>query len=461
MGKVTVVLFMLLYFAVPSEGQAQHSGLIITNSTAWKPFSYLNNRQQAAGLLVEFWQEFGKVNDLEIQFLLLDWQETLDALRDGKADVHAGLLWSESRDKYLDYSVKLFELTASLFISSKLAGREPGSYLIPGTLIGVVKGGFEAEYIAKHYPQVKTIAYPNNEMMLRAALHGELDTFVADHLVANYYLNIEPDPTQFVAVRTLYSKPILAAVKQGDSALLAEINRGIARIDPEAINRIKQKWIHVETVTPKWIVPSVLASLALISLIYIVHLRRAVSKRTEELLNANQLLQALAHEDSLTELPNRRHFMYYCQAKLDLACKHDAPICVMVIDVDKFKEVNDTFGHKAGDEILKELAQRLSKELDTSDLIARLGGEEFCIVKSNLTENAARRRAEKIRMRVAHSPFITHSGAISVTISVGAKYLSPRIEGASPESLLHQADMLLYQAKEQGRDQVVFSTLAS
>ena len=153
--------------------------------------------------------------------------------------------------------------------------------------------------------------------------------------------------------------------------------------------------------------------------------------------------------DSLTGLYNRRH-LEECLAELAAGCRrHGHDLSALVIDIDHFKQVNDTYGHPAGDAVLIELARRIRMCLRTEDVPGRWGGEEFLVLLPFIDAAGAEVVAERLRATVAGSPFNLGSGeVVAVTVSVGGAV------ARDGHDLVHRADAALYEAKRAGRDAV-------
>jgi len=174
-------------------------------------------------------------------------------------------------------------------------------------------------------------------------------------------------------------------------------------------------------------------------------------KRTEE------NLEHLAHYDPLTELPNRRLFQSLLELTTERAARHDEKLAVLLIDLDRFKEINDSLGHPAGDEVLRKVAQRLEQRLRGEDALARLGGDEFVILQERIAD------AQEVAV-LAHDllatlslPFVLESGhQVFVDGSIGIS-LYPN-DATSVTDLMRNAETAMYQAKENGRNQFSFYT---
>ncbi|MEV4348493.1 diguanylate cyclase, partial [Actinoplanes sp. NPDC049596] len=163
-------------------------------------------------------------------------------------------------------------------------------------------------------------------------------------------------------------------------------------------------------------------------------------------------VQELATTDELTGQHNRRHFYALAGTLVKAACRADHPLAAAMIDIDKFKTINDTYGHGVGDEVIRTVASRVRDSIRAADVLGRYGGEEFAVVLPDHAD--APGVAERMRRAVADTPVPTPAGPIEVTISVGLTQLT---SGESLDQLLARADHALYQAKDTGRNRVVVS----
>lgn len=183
-------------------------------------------------------------------------------------------------------------------------------------------------------------------------------------------------------------------------------------------------------------------------------------RQREELARINRNLLTAAHTDPLTGVANRRGFDSFIQQALAAAETHPLPLAVMMLDLDHFKRVNDTHGHAAGDAVLKEMARRWSRQIRDSDLLARLGGEEFCVVLPGTPLEAACSVAEKLRRVTADDPVsvVTDDGEplrLMVSVSIGVS-AAESTHALKFDTLLNRADEAVYEAKQGGRNRVAF-----
>jgi diguanylate cyclase (GGDEF)-like protein len=191
-------------------------------------------------------------------------------------------------------------------------------------------------------------------------------------------------------------------------------------------------------------------------------------RKTEiDLRNSNQLLQLqiervellqeqlreLAVRDSLTNLFNRRYLHEMLEMEFARSTRSQTSLAILMIDSDHLKDINDKYGHKAGDEFLVHIANVIRENIRAGDIACRYGGDEFVVMMSNVSENIAFERAEKLRESVA-SHYIVHGNRqASASVSIGIAMFP--VDGLTGEILLQKADLALYAAKRMGKNKVL------
>ncbi len=192
---------------------------------------------------------------------------------------------------------------------------------------------------------------------------------------------------------------------------------------------------------------------------FLAHLGTIASYCIENVVNRSRLMRS-GFTDVLTGWHNRRYLHVRINEELARAQRDRANLVCLMLDVDHFKRVNDTWGHAAGDAVLRELAQRIESQVRASDVAARYGGEEFVVIMPNTDNGDGIRLAERIRKAIAATPIrLPNDDEVTITASIGISGIRPPRDAQDlktlGDSLIARADVALYSAKSSGRDRVV------
>lgn len=242
----------------------------------------------------------------------------------------------------------------------------------------------------------------------------------------------------------------------GVDAAATGVNEGQVR--PDSIKLLLNSAEDVEVVhSPSWWTParaieafSIALFVAFAALAWIFVLRRQVEQKTEALRDSQERLRHLSEHDALTRLPNRLLLNDRLEVALKRAARFEACLGLLIVDVDRFKEVNDVYGHLAGDSVLCELANRLTNSVRSTDTVARMGGDEFIVLLSDLRIAV---EAEAIAAKIVAAvsvPIDIGEACAAITVSIGVSVYPDG--GTDMKSLLRAADVALYLAKERGKN---------
>ncbi len=201
----------------------------------------------------------------------------------------------------------------------------------------------------------------------------------------------------------------------------------------------------------EWIVPAFVLCWFAVFAGYVGALRKKLADNTVQLERALARLQTLVSRDDLTGLHNRRHITELLEQERSRADRGGLPFCLVMIDLDRFKTINDTWGHGAGDEVLKAFADNARRILRPTDFFARYGGEEFLLVSTQTDLEGAQRLAERLRAMIAAALFSGLPPGTQVTVSLG---ITQYRRGDSIQATLLRADAALYAAKQNGRNRI-------
>jgi diguanylate cyclase (GGDEF)-like protein len=180
---------------------------------------------------------------------------------------------------------------------------------------------------------------------------------------------------------------------------------------------------------------------------------RRILDLQSQLMSAQEALREQAARDPLTGIWNRNAIFDTFRRELARAEREGSPLCIVMLDIDHFKNLNDTHGHMAGDAVLREFTGRIAASLRPYDAVGRYGGEEFLVVLPGCTLESGVRHAERLRGLITNNSFDTSEGRHTVSCSLGVASISPGGPN-DPDSLIRAADAALYRAKRNGRDRV-------
>ncbi len=180
-----------------------------------------------------------------------------------------------------------------------------------------------------------------------------------------------------------------------------------------------------------------------------------LKKTQKDLDEKNQKLETLSITDSLTGVYNRRHFDYQFNHSFSLYKRYKIPVGCIIIDIDNFKQINDTFGHRVGDQVLIGLCRIIKSSIRDADIVARLGGEEFGLLTPNCNESSTFGLAKRLETLIRAALFVPEHENLKVTVSQGVSELC---ETDQYDEVIKRADQALYKAKAEGKNQVIIWT---
>lgn len=292
------------------------------------------------------------------------------------------------------------------------------------------------------------------------AIEDEIDAFAAvrskgiDLVILHMSLDDSIDSDMPTVLRSISPRPYLPVmIMAGDSAEAQRcrfLNSGADDVIAEQTSEIEVRARIRAMLRIKDLYDQLAASRAALELV----LDREL-KLLDRLQEDNKALKAKCITDPLTHVRNVRSFEEILAHEFKSAKRYSSSLSMLALDIDHFKVVNDTHGHHSGDYVLKELAVILTRSVRESDVVARTGGEEFCILLPKADEGQAAMFAERIREEVGARKFTVFGSDIHVTVSIGQATFPDNAEITAPSMLAYFADQALLLAKDTGRDRVV------
>jgi len=428
----------------------------------YPPFSFLD-KNTPVGLNVDVIQELNRYSPQELDVALDTWSTVLSNLNSGKIDAVSGILYTEERAKIYDFT-RPYSMEPAVVFVSKTTNASSIQDLYNKKLANL-----KDDYLAENMMSNNGVWGSVENYDTYTEVFSSLETGKADFAIAPYSLGMEiinkhgyHNVTPIGSTVSTYQYRI--AVKKGNTELVNMLNVAIDKMrETDFPDKNRQKWIKYRNDGASWsdflkfslyiLIPAII----LILIIDVYILKREITRKTILLQDRNEELTKLAMLDPGTELYNRRRFYELAEREFSKAKKSGSTFGLLMVDIDWFKKINDTFGHDVGDQVISHFAQECKSYFRNNDVICRFGGEEFIILLPMTPEERTIKVAERIRDVINHDEIMIPDGRIvSYTISIGVATFKRSDEVL--EQTIKRADSALYQAKEEGRNRIVMSS---
>lgn len=443
--------------------------IVIHGDKDYPPYESLVDGKPV-GMNVDLWQEIANILDRPLDFRLYQWEESQLRVKDGEGKLLSFMSINQEREELYDFSIPTFYFKYPVFTNANNVDKIDLANLT-GKTIAVKKGGFPSTFIKALYPGAKIVFVDTPLDGFRKLLANEVDGVVEDEDVGYAILHMNELDSINATAENLSRKSGHIAVVKGNPKLVFQINETLKILKENGtFDKIANKWAGAKTVivmkeTIWFILAVVFIVLVLLAAIagtvYTVRVRKINTILNNEIkahksaVEKKSLAEVDARTDVLTGMYNRRAFFELANSEIALSKRHGRSCTCIMLDIDLFKKINDTYGHQVGDDALKAIANAIAKVIRTSDIAGRIGGEEFAIILPETTANAARLLAERLRLSIANIVISLDDHNVMFSASFGISELDH--DDASIESGMSRADIALYQAKEQGRNRVVLN----
>jgi diguanylate cyclase (GGDEF)-like protein len=445
---------------------AKHPVLLFAPERDFPPFSFVDGQGQHRGLSADVLDLVQEHTGLKFQAVAAgDRSNNLDRLKRREVDLLTSLRPTAEREQFIAFT-SAYVSSPAVVLRRRADHRAGDLSDMGGQRLAVDRHSATEDFIRRSYPEVVAVEVDVAAQGLRDLATGVVDACAVNLATASYVIERDRLGGLRVAGETGYFSTLTLGYRKDWPMLGRVLEKGLAQISEAERATMIARWIPLSDIA-WWQRPEVQRVLGAAAigtgvlmaglLLWNRALRRAVAQRTDalqkELAERQRLetrLRTLAEHDPLTGLMNRAALTEALRRSLALATRQKWSVAVVFIDLDKFKEVNDSLGHAAGDELLRQIASRLQGCLRESDLLGRLGGDEFIVVAEALLDGPrnAIELADKLLMQMKR-PFLVDGRPLSMGFSAGIAIYPG--DGDTPEALVANADAAMYQAKEQGR----------
>ena len=427
----------------------------------WMPFEMFTEKGKYIGLSSEYFKLFSKQLDTPIKAIRTNnWSETLDFMKKRKCDVLSLAMETPSRKQYMDFTSVYMQMP--LVLATKLNVTFVDNFKqLKNKKIGIVKDYAYAEIIKNKFPYINIVEAKNTKDGLAKVVNEEIFAFIGAVADISYFTQKDFVGEVKISGKFKENLNLSIAVRNDETILLPIFNKLIENLEDDFKTKITNKYMAIKydpTINHSLLWKSSLIFVIIILItFYWTYTIKKEKRKTELLLiklefarnqlkEKNKELKHIARTDKLTELYNRVKLDDALIKELSRANRYNHPLGIILIDIDNFKQVNDTYGHLVGDMVLIDLAKILKEYTRDIDIAGRWGGEEFMIICPETNIKGVNKLAHLLKEKIETYNF---PEVRNITASFGISQF--RIKD-SPDDLILKADEALYKAKNAGRN---------
>lgn len=419
------------------------------------PYEAVKNGQ-VVGMTSDFLELFSRKLNISFKhFPAGSWHKALEHVKTGKSDILTLVNKTDSKTDFLDFTSSYLNYGVVLIVKDDhpfITGIED----ISQKKVGVVDGTDIWEISHGLYPKIPFQPRKNVKQCLLDVSSDKIDAALLSLPVASHYIRTLGLTNLKIAAQTNINDKLRIGVKKENKILHSIMSKLVRSLTKKEIDTIYKKWVvlkfdHKFDYSILWKYLSFAFVIFTVIVLWnrkLVKLNKKIALTNEKLEEKSLELEEISITDSLTGIYNRRFLENTIETELLRTDRYKHKMCVIIIDIDFFKDINDTLGHQTGDEVLRSFAGILQDNIRKTDTPGRWGGEEFLIVCPETTIDKAVFMSKKLRKTIEQTSF---GNAGKRTASFG---VSEYIENDTKESLISKADHALYRAKDNGRNRV-------
>jgi diguanylate cyclase (GGDEF)-like protein len=428
----------------------------------WAPYESIENNQHI-GISKQYLDIFQKKSSLSFNLIIsTDWNQALEFTKEGKCQLLPMLNQSSERDEYLVFSDVYFRAPNALYghYDQAMVGNLSS---ITTQSVAVVFYYRMYHYLKKTFPMMNIIAVKNENEGLKKVENQEIDYFVGSYYASNKIIqDLSLSKLRIVGIAELEDNLRIGINKQSEY-LLPYLNKAIAELTEQDHQKVFSYFKAMSFIKTTDHTVTIALAIFFSGVIFVLLIGYSRSIRySKTLASKNKLLKELhakldekntklselAIKDPLTQLYNRVHLAEMINQQIKLKNRYNTRSCLVMIDIDDFKKINDKLGHKIGDDILRKLSSVLTKCARNSDIVARWGGEEFVLLCPETEIDEAIQLAKRFQVALGT---IKNDSFPHVTCSIGIAELHSK---DSADDWFISADNAMYQAKNQGKNSI-------
>ncbi len=437
----------------------------VATNREWNPIEFFNEKGAYSGIASGYLKLLE--NRLDTEFKIENgkfWHEMMHSVKNKKVDMFMAIVPTPKRKEFMNFTTSYLEFP-TVIVTQKHIGYIKNLNELSHKKVAVEKGFYTNELINTYNNKIKLIEVNTTKEALQLVSNGNAYAYVGALPNIGYFLQKLKLTNLKISGEAPFKTKLSFAVRDDLTSLHTILQKTLNSITLKEHERIYNKWINITYEHElDYTIILVIATIAFLILMLFFTRNKALKKEltlrerfsarlkilNKKLEDKNVILKELSENDSLTKIANRRKIDTFLEKECERSTRNALSLSVIMIDIDFFKQVNDTYGHKIGDEILKNLAKIFERNIRSYDLVGRWGGEEFIIVCPNSSLKQAIKLCKKI-CKIINATTYKSIENKNITVSCGiAQYKI----NESIESLIQRADTELYLAKNSGRDTI-------
>lgn len=424
----------------------EHPHLRVAVKSGWMPIEFQLENQKHTGISVDYLEQIGQLTGLT--FTIVDYHPNINA---NEVEFMTGIRGKNYPDGFQLVATPYLETTNAIYVAAKSTLTPGNSNLnqLSQKTVAVFRSGPLARELKTSVPDINLKLVDIADDAFEYLHAQEVDAYIGNELVLDYHIDYHRIKSVKKSGVTPITSKVYMAVSQENPLLQSILNKAILQIgtnQPEILNTWK---IQAENPFTKYLI----ATISFFAVVLLFQLIKLYKSSKKQALESDQKIWFQANHDFLTQLPNR----YFLKTQLTQALHQSeislSNIGVIIIDLDNFKEINDTAGHAIGDEVLIKVAERINAIITPPNIMARFGGDEFLILMQENPDAQALHTFCARLIEAMEAPFKIQQKSFLVSISIGASRFPENSRNV--EELIMFADEAMYQAKRTGKNKFI------
>ncbi|WP_047516060.1 EAL domain-containing protein [Methylophilus sp. Q8] len=432
--------------AQEAEWIKQHRNIRVAVRNGWMPIEFQLENQKHKGVSIQYLQKISQLTGLK--FTLVDYHDNITS---NEVSLVTGIRGKHTPTGFNLLATPYLETPNAIYVAShnKLYQSEIQLDQLSHKTVAVFRNGPLSQKLRELIPGVKIKLVDIADEAFEYLDAGLIDAYVGNELVLDYHLDFHKIKAIRKSGITAITSTVFMAASDTDPMLRSILNKATLQIGTNPPD-ILEVWRRSPE-NP--LTPYLVSALSFFAVLLLIQLLKLYQANKKQAVAAQHAIWFQANHDFLTKLPNRFQLKHELDQALQVATHHPNKLGVMIIDLDNFKEINDTAGHAVGDEVLIKVAARIQSIILPPNLTARFGGDEFLIViQQEASEERLRQLCTQLMTAMA-PPFTIQQKSFVVSISIGVSLFPDN--SLQAEELIMFADQALYQAKRTGKNKFI------